>query len=82
MKTNTITWIALVGLTGVSLLVSERYQSGGAAGVILAAAAVKCAVLGWEFMELRSAHWFWRAGFLGVLAGILGGVGLLITRAG
>lgn len=81
MKTNLLTWIALVLLTTVSFLASETVHGHGAAVVILGTAAVKCAALGWQFMELRAAHWFWRAGMLAIVAGLLGAIGALVLRS-
>jgi hypothetical protein len=74
MKTNRLTWIALLLLTTASFLASETTPGRGAAILILAAAGAKCVALGWQFMELRAAHWFWRATVLVLLVGLLGTV--------
>lgn len=72
MKSNLLTWIALLLLCAVSLL------ARGAVGLILGAAGLKCGTLGWRYMELRSAHWFWRLALLGLVALVLATLGVLL----
>jgi hypothetical protein len=77
MKTNLLTWTALLLLTTVSFLTSETAHGQAAAIFILAAAGAKCAALGWQFMELRAAHWLWRSTLLAIVVGLLGAVAAL-----
>ncbi len=60
MRTNTITWITLLALTGVSVLLAQASvgRSALAAG-ILAVACAKFLAVGFQFMEIRKAHAVW-----------------------
>lgn len=71
MKSNLLTWCTLLLLCGVSFL------ARGGAGVVLCAAGLKCGTLGWQFMELRGAHWFWRVALLGLVGALLATLGVL-----
>lgn len=77
MKTNLLTWAALLLLTTASFLASETTLGRGAAIIILVAAGAKCTALGWQFMELRAAHWFWPSTMIALLVGLLGTVAAL-----
>ncbi len=81
MKTNTLTWIALLLLTLTSFAARDHLHARGAAAIILTTAGIKCSTLGWNFMELRAAHWFWRAALLTLMAALLTVVGLVSARA-
>lgn len=74
MKPNTWTWLLLLTLTVVSYCIDGR----SAAGLILIAAGVKATMVGWQFMELRSAHPIWRLALAAVLTGVLALVYLLV----
>ena len=73
MNLNTAVWIILVLLSAVSYSLG----GGGAMAFILAAAGIKAGLVGWQFMELRTAHPVWNAGLLSILAAVLGLVYLL-----
>ncbi len=60
-------------LTSISFMLGEQ-RSGGL--LILCAAGLKCAMVGWHFMDLRSAAFAWSAGLLFV-AGIVLAMGML-----
>ncbi|WP_414664397.1 cytochrome C oxidase subunit IV family protein [Horticoccus sp. 23ND18S-11] len=81
MKTNAWTWALLVMLTTGSFWTRGALHGRDAVWIILAAAGVKCGGLGWYFMELRAAHWIWRAGLAALVFGVLGVVGVLAGRA-
>jgi hypothetical protein len=78
MKLNTGIWIALLLLSTLSFSASETIRAGTLTIFILAAAGVKAALVGWQFMELRSAHLMWRVATFTLLAGVLGLVGTLV----
>lgn len=68
-RANGLVWLALIALTFVSFTVSDTL--GRAALLpILAAAAGKSAMVGFQFMGLRQAHPMFRAVFA-VLIGVL-----------
>lgn len=73
MRANTCIWAVLLALSVLSFSLSGPT----AAALILSAAGVKSALVGWQFMELRTAHVVWRLGLLTLLAGVLGLVWLL-----
>lgn len=75
LKINALTWMALLSLCLVSFL--------GRRGValLLAAAGLKAAILGWRFMELHAAHWVWRVLVLGQVVILLGILRTLLARA-
>ena len=73
MKANTMTWAILVLLSAVSFSIA----GASASAPILAAAGVKAAFVGWQFMELRTAHRAWAAALLTFLAALLGLIHLL-----
>ena len=77
MKTNTWIWIALVLLSASSFWLSGTPQGATVAITILGAAGVKATLVGWQFMELRSAHLAWKLGFPLLLVGTLGLICLL-----
>jgi hypothetical protein len=78
MKANTWSWAVLLLLTAVSFSASDHVRS--AAALILGVAGVKAALVGWQYMELHSAHPMWKAALGVILAGILGVVGVIITK--
>jgi len=80
MKTNAWTWAVLVMLTTGSFWTRGALHDRGAALIILGAAGVKCCGLGWQFMELRAAHWIWRVVLAVLVFGLLGVVGVLAAR--
>ena len=77
MKTNTWIWIALMLLSASSYSISGTAQGATGALIILGAAGVKAALVGWQFMELRLAHRAWKLAFPILLAGTLGLICLL-----
>lgn len=77
MKAHTWTWAALLLLTVLGFFVSETGHGATAAAFILGAAGVKSGLVGWQFMEMRSAHLVWRLALFSLLTGILGLVFLL-----
>jgi hypothetical protein len=77
MKANFITWAALLLLTATSFGISEHGSRLAATCLILGAAALKCAALGWQFLDLRSAHGLWRGGFLFVVIATLGTIAFM-----
>ncbi len=72
-RSNLTTWIVLVALTVVGFALGGR---GALPVAILAIAALKFALVAWQFMELRKAAAVWSV----ALAGFAGGV-LLIALA-
>ena len=58
-RTTTISWIFLVALTVVTLFLSGIRQNY-AALLIMIVAASKFLVVGFQFMELKRAHPFWK----------------------
>lgn len=80
MKANTWIWAALLMLSVVSFSISETAHDQAAAAFILAAAGLKSALVGWQFMELRTAHLVWRLALFALLAGLLGLVYLLLLH--
>ena len=79
-KRNRSVWMGLVALTSVGAWSRSLQDSRAAVGLILALAAVKCGVLGWNYMELRAAHWIWRATMSVLVLTILGGVAAATMR--
>lgn len=80
VRTNTVSWFLLLLLSGASLHAGGRGHGIGVAALLLAAAAAKSAVVGWQYMELRSAHVLWKAGFASLLVGLLAALLLLARR--
>ena len=72
MKTNTSVWIALLVLSVSSFSIGGVAGKGTAAAFLLAAAGVKAGMVGWQFMDLRSAHRAWPAAMFALLLGMLG----------
>jgi hypothetical protein len=70
LRANTLTWLALCGLTLVSFFVSDSLVRA-ALVPILAVAAVKCSLVGFQFMGLRAAHPLLRACFLVVFGALV-----------
>ncbi len=69
MRAHALTWITLLTLSAVS------FRAGGSegdalAGTILLATSIKCLLVGWQFMGLRSAHLAWRLGFVVLVSGL------------
>ena len=58
MRANGLIWILLLTVSAVGFR-----ARGIEGGTILLAASVKSLLVGWQFMELRSAHLAWRLGF-------------------
>ena len=77
MNTNTWIWAALLLLSASSFSVSGTTQGAVATATILGAAGVKAALVGWQFMELRSAHLAWKLALPVLLVGTLGLICLL-----
>lgn len=67
MRTNTITWLALLTLSALSFSVAGRSLPV----LVLTAAGLKSALLGWHFMELHTAAPLWKAAFLTLLTLLL-----------
>lgn len=80
MKTNTCFWIALIALSALSFSISGTGVRSTTAALILAAAGLKSAAVGWQFMELRSAHPVWRVGLFALLTVGLSVIFLLFPR--
>lgn len=78
MKANTWTWAALLLLSVSNFSASEAAHGNVAAALILSTAGLKAGLVGWQFMELRSAHVVWRLALFGLLAIVLGLVYLLV----
>ena len=70
MKTNSWIWIALILLSASSFSVSGKGTM--ATVIILGAAGVKAGLVGWRFMELRTAHVAWKLAFPILLFGTVG----------
>lgn len=77
MKPITWIWIALMLLSASSFSVSESARGATASVIILSVAGVKAGLVGWQFMELRTAHLAWKLAFAILLAGTLGLICLL-----
>ena len=76
MNRNTHVWLALLGLSVASFVIS-----GHAVGsLVLAAAGLKAAMVAWQFMELRTAHLAWPVGLATLLVVALGLVYLIGTN--
>ena len=73
MKTNTWVWVALLLLSAFSFSIGGRT----AIGLVLVAAGLKSALVGRQFMELRSAHLVWTLELFALLTFVLGLVYLL-----
>ena len=58
-KLTIITWVSLVLLTIVSALFSNLENNLGAI-LIIGLATLKFLVVGFQFMELKKAHTFWK----------------------
>jgi hypothetical protein len=71
VKTNLLTWIGLLGLTLTSFLARDQFHGRAASTIIFTMAGIKCSTLGWNFMELRVSHWFWRAVLLTMIVAVL-----------
>ena len=85
MNTNGLTWLLLVALSAGSFRAAESGTSASAGRVVLflvLAAALKSLLVGWQFMELRTAHPLWRAGFALLLGGYMISVRLLWSPPG
>ena len=66
------TWLTLVALTVASFAVSETSGSRAAVAAILLVAGGKALLVGFEFMELRSAHAVWKVAFASLVTLIVG----------
>lgn len=71
MRTHAVVWTALMLLTLVAFGAGESVLGGVAFTALLLVAAVKSLLVGWHYMELRSAHPAWRLVFSLYLAGFL-----------
>ncbi|KAA3612992.1 MAG: hypothetical protein D8M58_11820 [Calditrichaeota bacterium] len=61
MKSNKITWIVLVVLTIIGYLFSDSSFSGtGLALLILSLYGLKFLGIGFQYMELKDAHFAWK----------------------
>lgn len=78
MKATTCTWAALLLLSALSYSISETAHGRMSTALILGAAGLKSGLVGWEFMELRTAHLVWRLALFAMLAGVLSLVYLLV----
>ena len=78
MKADTWTWAALLLLTVLGFSVREGAHGTTAAAFILGAAGLKSGLVGWRFMELRSAHLVWKLALFTLFAAVLGLVFLLV----
>jgi len=58
-KTNTILWIALIVLISLSYFFSEKHIQS-AAIIIAFVSIVKFLSVGYQFMETKHAHNFWK----------------------
>lgn len=72
MKANTVVWIVLMMLTYAGFALSHVNGAGKATAFILAAAGLKFALVGWQFMDLRKSLMLWSAALFGLLGVILG----------
>jgi hypothetical protein len=77
MKPNTLCWILLLGLTVAASTLSRTTAGHGPMVVVLGLALVKAALVGWQFMDLRTAHIVWKSAFLLLLTGMVGVICLL-----
>ncbi len=71
MRSNTLTWIALLLMTTCSYVVADR-QGGGFVWLILALAGIKFCTVAWRFMELKQAALIWAVPLVVVLCLTLG----------
>lgn len=81
MKCITATWVALILLTGLTMVARAAAPPELANGIILSLAGLKAAVVAIIFMEGRRAHPWWRILVLGLLAVVLGAITLIGSRA-
>jgi len=68
-RANTFIWMTLMLLTGLSFALGEKVT---ASRLILLIAALKFALVAWQFMDLRNAALRWSAGLAALLTLILG----------
>lgn len=78
MKTNTVVWIVLLILTYAGFAISHAGGTGKMAAFVLAAAGLKFALVGWQFMDLRKSMMVWSAALFGLLGVILGIVAFFV----
>ncbi len=78
MNGNTRVWITLVALSVTGLAAREALQLGALTATVLGAAAAKCTLVGWQFMELRAAHIAWRIATLALVAATITTVATLL----
>jgi hypothetical protein len=70
LRANTLTWLALCGLTLTSFLVSDSLARAALVPILVVAGA-KCSLIGFQFMGLRAAHPLLRACFLVLFAAVV-----------
>lgn len=75
-KTLTYTYIGLVALTIIGALLSKLPVNSIVLSVIVAISVTKFIVVGFEFMELKRAHAFWKGIFV-VYSLVIGGLFVL-----
>ena len=64
---NFVTWIVLVLLTLVSFLSSESSLGNYTVIALLAIMIIKCVLVGFQFMELKKAHFAWKLAFISAI---------------
>lgn len=75
----TITYIILVLLTILSTLISGTSLSMTIVIGIVAISVIKFILVGWEFMELKQAHTFWKSIYI-VYSVFLGGFFVILLH--
>lgn len=78
-KTLTYTYIGLVALTIIGALLSRLPVNSIVLSVIVTISVTKFIVVGFEFMELKKAHAFWKGIFI-VYSLIIGGMFVIFLR--
>jgi hypothetical protein len=71
---NILTWAALMILTTMSYLFSERNGGSTVLAIILLFTFVKIALVAWQYMELKKAHKAWML----ILGFVIASYGIII----
>lgn len=81
MNSRRITWVILIVLTWFSYLSAQSSIGKSSIIALLILVVAKCILVGFQFMELRKAHLFWKIAFLSIF-GIFSVLILLIAISG
>lgn len=76
-NTLTLSYIVLLFFTLIVAFVASGGITPLAVKVILMLSLAKFLIVGWQFMELKHAHSFWKV-LLGAFAGLMGVIGMVL----